>query len=406
MPSEITTKSSGQRVVFFVNGIFSEGVGGGDIYFNHMARATIDAGYGVHFFGGHAFQNFLRKMNLPLDLTLTDDGPGNLGNVGTLPGQFRLLFDFRRRLRGALSRLDDVKPDDIAYASSDYWFDSIPLVRSRARKKMLYLGMIAPSFSQVLFRTRADVTPTRLSSLYYWMSQRFSLRAFRNVPDGILTYSHPEMRDYALKLGYHESRLRYVPNGSDTSAADRVPEQPKKFDVAWTGRVHPQKGIDDLLETLAWLKQQMPDFRAVIIGKSKELLEPKTRQMGLGENLTFSGLVSEEEKFRLLKSSRVFLMPSYYESWGIVVGEALAAGVPVVAYDLSCYRPVFGDAVRYVQCFDRQAFKKAAEDEIRNQREGRNYLAKLDIRALTKSLDWKVSQANFVGAIKELESKL
>ena len=388
--------------MFFVNGIFSENIGGGDIYFNHMARATIDAGYGVHFFGGHAFQNFLRKMSLPLDLTLTDDGPGNLGNVGTLPGQFRLLWDFRRRLRGALAQLDDVKPDDIAYASSDYWFDSIPLVRSRARKKMLYLGMIAPSFSQVLFRTRADVTPTRLSSLYYWMSQRFSLRLFRNVSDGILTYSHPEMRDYALKLGYAESRLRYVPNGSDTSAADRVPDQPKKFDVAWTGRVHPQKGIDDLLETLAWLKQQIPDFRAVIIGKSKELLEPKMREMGLGENLTFSGLVSEEEKFRLLKSSRVFLMPSYYESWGIVVGEALAAGVPVVAYDLSCYRPVFGDAVRYVQCFDRQAFKKTAEDEIRNQREGRNYLAKIDVRTLTKSLDWKVSQANFVGAIKDL----
>ena len=405
MPSE-TPKSSGQRVVFFVNGIFSENIGGGDIYFYHMARATIDAGYAVHFFGGHAFQKFLQKNKLPLDLTLTDDGPGNLGNVATLPGQFRLLWDFRRRLRGALSRLDEVKPDDIAYASSDYWFDSIPLIRSRARKKMLYLGMIAPSFSQVLFKTRADVTPTRLSSLYYWMSQRLSLRMFRNVPDGILTYSHPEMRDYALKQGYRESQLRYVPNGSDVSAAGRVPEQPKKFDVAWTGRVHPQKGIDDLLETLVWLKQQLPDFRAVIIGKSKELLEPRARELGFAENVTFSGLVSEEEKFRLLKSSRVFLMPSYYESWGIVVGEALAAGVPVVAYDLSCYRPVFGDLVRYVRCFDRQAFKKTAEDEIRNQREGRNYLAKHDLPAITKSLDWKVSQANFVGAIKELASTL
>ncbi|HTV42313.1 MAG TPA: glycosyltransferase family 4 protein [Candidatus Sulfotelmatobacter sp.] len=405
MPSEITN-SSGQRVIFFVNGIFSENIGGGDIYFYHMARATIDAGYGVHYFGGHAFQNFLRKMNLPLDLTLTDDGPGNLGNVATLPGQFRLLWDFRRRLLGALSRLDEVKPDDIAYASSDYWFDTIPLMRSCARKKMLYLGMIAPSFSQVLLKSRADVTPTRLASLYYWMSQHFSLRRFRSVPDGILTYSHPEMRDYALKLGYRESRLRYVPNGSDLSAADRVTEQPKKFDAVWTGRVHPQKGIDDLLATLAWLKQQLPDFRAVVIGKSKDLLEPKIREMGLAENITFSGLVSEEEKFRLLKSSRVFLMPSYYESWGIVVGEALAAGVPVVAYDLSCYRPVFGDFVRYAPCFDRQAFKRMAEDEIRNQREGRNYLAKLDLRALTKSLDWKVSQANFVGAIKELASTL
>lgn len=391
------------RLVCFVNGIYVTGFGGGDVYFYYIARAVLDAGYHLHFFGGHAFKKYLERQGLPLNLTLTDSHVGDLGNVTSLPGQFRLLWDFARRLRGALTKLDEVKPEDAAYAMSDYWFDTIPLIRCRARAKILYLGMMAPTFRQVLFKSRADVTATRLASLYYWASQQVSLRWFRRVRHGIVTYSHPEMRDYLLRFGYEADRLAYVPNGSDVAAADRVPAQLKQFDLAWTGRVHPQKGIDDLLATLVWLKKQLPDFRAVIIGKSKDVLESVVRDLGLVDNVTFSGLVTEEEKFRLLKSSRVFAMPSRYESWGIVVGEALVAGTPVVAYKLDCYPPVFGEFVRYVQPFDREAFMSAVEDEIKNQRAGRNYLDQLDLARFQRENSWSAAQEKFLTALAGLQ---
>jgi glycosyltransferase involved in cell wall biosynthesis len=390
-----TSNPTRRRLLCFVNGIYCEGIGGGDVYFYFMARAALDAGYPIHFFGGHAFKNYLKKNKLPLNLTLTDEAAGQLGNVAQMAGQFRLLWDFRRRLASTLRQLDQVQPDDIAYAMSDYWFDAIPLIRCRARTKILYLGMIAPTFMQVLLKGRADVTTTRLASLYYWLSQQISLRWFRRVRGGIVTYSHPEMHDYLLRFGYEKSQLVYIPNGSDTAVADRVPEQAKQFDLAWLGRVHPQKGIDDLLATLAWLKKQLPDFRAIIIGKSKDVLEPVVKSMGLADNVVFSGLVTETEKFRLLKCSRVFAMPSRYESWGIVVGEALVAGVPVVAYKLDCYPPVFGDAVRYVSPFDREKFQCAVEYEIREQRAGRNYLLAMDWKSLKQRLNWEAAQENF-----------
>jgi glycosyltransferase involved in cell wall biosynthesis len=390
------------RVVCFVNGIFAEGIGGGDVYFYHLARAATDSGLPIHFFGGHALKRFLAQHGLPPNLTLTDSQIGDLGDVTRLGGQLRLLWDFCRRLVGSFSRLSEVKPDDIAYAMSDYWFDAIPLIRCRARAKILYLGMIAPTFLQVLTKGRADITTVRLPSFYYWLSQQLSLRWFRHVRGGIVTYSHPEMRGYLMGFGYNESALRYVPNGSDTVTADKVPAQRKEFDVVWTGRVHPQKGIDDLLATLSWLKRQLPDFRAVIIGKSKDTLEPMVRQLGLCENVTFSGLVSEEEKFRLLKSSRVFVMPSRYESWGIVVGEALVSGVPVVAYKLSCYPPVFGDFVRYVTPFDREQFKRVVEEEVRNQRAGQNYMAQMDWKGLKWRLSWNAAQESFCGLLARL----
>src|SRR5262249_22170286 len=194
-----------------------------------------------------ALKGYLKKQGFPLDLTLTDSGVARLGDVGTLGGQFRLLGDFARRLCGTLRALGRVKREDVAYAMSDYWFDSIPLLLCRVRAKVMYLGMMAPSLGEIVTQGRPDVTASRLASLYYWASQQFSLRAFRWCKHKKFTYGHPEMRAYLRRFGYKESELALVSNGMDVAAADRVPSQPKEFDVAWTGRVHPQKGIDDLL---------------------------------------------------------------------------------------------------------------------------------------------------------------
>jgi len=403
-PVEASTPApaSRPRLVCFINGIYTNHITGGDIYFAYIVRTVVAAGYPVHFFGGHAFQQFLQREKLPPNLTLTDRRVGDLGNVSTLGGQLRLLIDYFKRAFGTLRRLREVQPHDLAYGATDAWFDTLPLILCRARAKVFHLGMTAPTLKEIIFRTRADVTPTRLASLYYWMSQHFSLRFFRFCKNGFVTYAHPEIGEYARRFGYRESQLAYVPNAVDVTSADRVPAQPKQFDVAWTGRVHPQKGIDDLLATLARMRERIPDFRAVIIGKAKDALEQPVRDLGLAANVTFSGLVSEEEKFRLLKASRVFAMPSRYESWGIVVGEALAASIPVVAYDLQCYRPVFGDFVRYVKPFDAEAFKGAVEDEVRRQRAGQNYLTGMKLAEMQNSLRWETSQ----GFYRELLAKM
>jgi glycosyltransferase involved in cell wall biosynthesis len=377
-------------------------MGGGDIYFSHIARAALDAGYDLHFYGGHALKGFLESQGLPLNLTLTDSGLAELGDVTTLGGQVRLLFDFTRRLLGTLRQLGRVRRDDIAYAMSDFWFDSIPLMCCRARFRIMYLGMMAPTLKEVLTKGRADVTTSRLASLYYWASQQFSLRAFSRFRNKLFTYGHPNMRPYLKRFGYGETELAYVANGMEVEVANRVPDQPKQYDLVWTGRVHPQKGIDDLLAALVWLAKHLPGFRAVLIGKSQEQLAPRIGDLGLADCVTFTGLVSEEEKFRVLKASRVFAMPSRYESWGIVVGEALAAGIPVVAYDLDCYRPVFADFVRYVSPFDRGAFTQAVAQEIQAMRASQNYLDKMNLRDLKAALSWQASQEAFRRLLTDL----
>jgi glycosyltransferase involved in cell wall biosynthesis len=394
--------ASPKRIFFFANGIFSGQISGGDIHFFHLAQAAMDAGHGVHFFGGHALEKQLRSRFDKFELTLTDGSQAKPLDAGTLTGQFKLLFDYARRLTGSLRQISKIRPDDAAYAVSDYWFDVLPLALCRAGGKLLVWHMQAPSFRQIIRRSRPDVDATRLASLYYWLSQNLSLWLFRFCRNKRVLLVHPTMREQLLQRGYQERELKDISFGVDVAKAEAARGQAKIYDVVWIGRVHRQKGLEDLLATLCFLASRIENFRAILIGDLRAALQPQIEQLGLARCVEFSGFVSEEEKFRLFHASRLFLMTSRFEGSPRVVAEALVCGVPVVAYDVPTYRPLFGDFLRYVTCFDLHRFQLEAESQIRNLRAEGNYLSALDLKKFRGTHSWPSTQEVFTGAICDL----
>ena len=139
------------------------------------------------------------------------------------------------------------------------------------------------------------------------------------------------------------------------------------------------------------------------LDKVKERLEPRVRELGLQNHVAFSGYVSEDEKLRLLKCSRLFLMPSRYESWGIVIGEALACGVPVLGYRLDCYPAVFGELVCYVPCFDARRYQDEAVKLVNDLRAGRNYLEPDRLKQFKGENSWAAAQQKFCAAVAALD---
>src|SRR6185436_17038050 len=144
------------------------------------------------------------------------------------------------------------------------------------------------------------------------------------------------------------------------------------------------------------------NFRAVFIGNVREALLPEIKRLGLEEQVDFPGFVTEEEKIRLFKSSRIFLMPSKHEGSPRVIGESIIAGTPVVAYDVPNYRPVFGDFIRYVPAFNLEAYRLAAEDEVRRMRIGENYLHNLDLAQFKRDNSWATTQSKFLAALERM----
>ena len=116
--------------------------------------------------------------------------------------------------------------------------------------------------------------------------------------------------------------MTYVSYGLEVALNESVAAPPREFDVVWIGRVHRQKGIDNLLSTLEFLAARVENFRAVFVGNVKDALTPEVEKRGLAKNVAFSGFVSETEKIRLFKASRLFLMPSRHEGSPRVIGES------------------------------------------------------------------------------------
>jgi glycosyltransferase involved in cell wall biosynthesis len=112
--------------------------------------------------------------------------------------------------------------------------------------------------------------------------------------------------------------------------------------VLYLGRLHPLKGLEMLVEAWGRLhdaqhqspQPSMEHWRLVIAGPDEQgtlaALERQSRELGHMESIDFAGPVYGEEKERLLDAADIFVLPTRSENFGIVVAEALAAGVPVI----------------------------------------------------------------------------
>jgi glycosyltransferase involved in cell wall biosynthesis len=391
-----------RKIHFVANGVFMTSIAGGDIHFLKLAEAAATAGYTLNYFGGHALSEVVRTYRVPGEVTLTDEAAMPKTNTTALRGQLSLFRDFLGRYRRMLRLLGRIAPEDLVYAVSDYWFDVLPTVRSDARGKLMVLHMEAPRPGQIVWRSRPDVDPMRLASFHYWASKEYSLKRFAACPRKHLVFLHPLMRPRLRRLGLAEEETTLVSYGLEVPATEAVPTQKRVYDVVWIGRVHRQKGIDDLLDTLVFLAGRFPGLKAIFIGNVREALRPELERRGLEKVVEFSGFVSEEEKIRLFKASRVFLMPSKHEGSPRVIGESIIAGTPVVAYEIPNYPPLFGEFARYAPPFELSAFKAAAEREIGAMRAGTNYLESMDLAAFKRENSWETTQARFIHALERI----
>jgi glycosyltransferase involved in cell wall biosynthesis len=108
--------------------------------------------------------------------------------------------------------------------------------------------------------------------------------------------------------------------------------QPSKRTVLFLGRIHPIKGLSDLVK--AWAMVRPPGWRVVIAGDGDKnhqaQLEAEIRERGLSGEFSFVGPVTGDSKWVWYREAALFVLPSHSENFGIVVAEALACGVPVI----------------------------------------------------------------------------
>jgi glycosyltransferase involved in cell wall biosynthesis len=127
-----------------------------------------------------------------------------------------------------------------------------------------------------------------------------------------------------------------IPNGIDLTRIRSISPSSEPWDIIFVGRLIKEKHADLLINAVELLQHEFPDIRVLIIGegpewvKSKNLIDDKK----INQTIYMCGFYRDHDDFIAhLKSSKVFVLPSTREGFGISALEALACGLPVVTVD-------------------------------------------------------------------------
>lgn len=109
----------------------------------------------------------------------------------------------------------------------------------------------------------------------------------------------------------------------------------RPFRAVFISRLHPKKGLDLLLNAWAALAAERRDWELIIAGPDEggyaSVVDELIEHLSLTESVRRVGKISHESKVKLLKSSSLFVLPSYSEGFTSAILEAMAASLPVVA---------------------------------------------------------------------------
>lgn len=154
---------------------------------------------------------------------------------------------------------------------------------------------------------------------------------------GIISIGSQARADYERRfpellhvtVPYHTKLEAFV-----QEAATRTPSSGGEVTFLFCGQMIERKGIDLLLASFDRLVGQGAQVRLLLVGREASLREQLGRLSAAGrERVTYAGFQPPEELPRYFAKADVFVIPSRHDGWGVVVNQAMAAGLPVLASD-------------------------------------------------------------------------
>tara|TARA_Y100000590_G_scaffold451672_1_gene593461 strand:- start:2048 stop:3271 length:1224 start_codon:yes stop_codon:yes gene_type:complete len=163
--------------------------------------------------------------------------------------------------------------------------------------------------------------------------------------DSVVVSTESEKQDIIKYYDLEGSKIHVIPAGVDLKLFRPLDKLEcknglnithKNVIISVAQRIEPLKGLDLLINALPYLKN-LGDIKLLIVGgdqNSKDQIEYLMKlvsDLGLLDNVEFTGPVSQKDLVKYYNSSDVLVMPSHYETFGLAALEAQACGLPVIA---------------------------------------------------------------------------
>jgi len=156
--------------------------------------------------------------------------------------------------------------------------------------------------------------------------------------------TQPKYLDYSPHLKKYKDKIVVIPVGVDTKRFKPMKKIKKSNNtvgfLSVLDEYHRYKGLEYLLKAIALAKEKIPGIKLVVGGSGALLLEYKkmAKELGIEENVKFSGFIPDERLAEFYNKLDVFVLPSIsyeQEGFGIVALEALACGTPVITTNIA-----------------------------------------------------------------------
>ena len=166
----------------------------------------------------------------------------------------------------------------------------------------------------------------------------FAELLFNHLYDAVIQVN-PNQWKWMVEYGISRNKVKYVPNGIlgdlfrkiDSRSFVKKYNLKNKFVVSYIGRIQKYKGLDQIIKILPRL-----DKRIVFLAMGKDAGDRKrlvelSKSLRVHDRVIFTGEISDNEKLSGLDASEIFIMPSEWEAFGIVILEAMARGNAIIS---------------------------------------------------------------------------
>lgn len=330
------------KLLIIANNNIGTGQSGGDTIFLEFIK-NWQSKLEITVFGSIETGNLLKRYHLSPSFIKTDPHLSKF-----TPTVSKLLrHQIRRIILGKISFLKHInifRKSAYCYTVSDFYPDFIfGLLYKIVNPRGVWLC------AQYLFSPKpgSKYSPYRqepLKGYLYYLSQQLSQFLANHFADQILITSEPDRNRFPQK------KVIVVQGGVDITPSEKyfhssriVPINKRHYDAVFQGRLHPQKGVLELIDIWKLVVKKIPTAQLAIIGDGQleNKLKTKIKKLNLNKNITLFGFQTGVKKYLIFKNSKVVLHPAIFDSGGMSAAEAMAWGLPGVSFDLESLKTYY-----------------------------------------------------------------
>ncbi len=183
--------------------------------------------------------------------------------------------------------------------------------------------------------------------------------------DLVKFYNVPDEKIEVVYNGYEKSAIK-----GETNKTITYNLKPKTY-ILYVGTLQPRKNIDTLIQAFQTFKKSNSEFKLVLVGKKGWLYEhifKLVEELKLEKDIIFTGYTSDTELINLYKNAFCFVLPSFYEGFGIPLLEAMSLSAPVISSYTSSLPEIGGEAALYFDPKNALELAEKLEELKENQR--------------------------------------